>query len=144
MAKFTEDEAAELFKRVGATSKALREPRECGREGCETVFTPTGPRGKYCCDKCRELVKAEQNKAYKERDPEYHKTKTLAKAPSDYGDPFSGVANECPDCGAMYDATSTCSGDKNRRQFTRVEKGIDYDYFVCFCGDKGHTMTRYK
>ena len=65
---YTEEEAAELFKRTGAIAKALpREPRECGREGCDVVFTPTGPRGKYC-DECKAAVKAEQNKSYKERD----------------------------------------------------------------------------
>ena len=141
MPNYTEDEYRELLANQSkATKQAPREPRTCAREGCDEVFIPT-KRGKYCCDRCKGLVKAAQNAAYKERGPEYHKTKTLAKAPSDYGDPFKGEVNRCPDCNAVYDSTTTCSGDKNKRQFTTKFKGIDMDGFICFCG---HRHWRYK
>jgi hypothetical protein len=51
----------------------------------------------------------------------------------DLNDPFKGVPNSCPDCGAAYDPTATASRGSNKRQYTRAEHGIDYDYFECFC-----------
>jgi len=52
------------------------------------------------------------------------------------------TANVCPDCMARY-AIGDCDSNLNRRQFTRNEHGIDYDYFVCFC-EPPNTLTRYK
>ena len=176
MPNYTEDEYRELLANQSkATKQAPREPRTCGREGCEVVFIPTGPRSKYC-PKCTSLVKAEQNKGYKERDKtcaicgkpvgkykqrvcddeactiaykalaekDARRAKcgkpSVAECPN-LNDPFEGEPNTCPDCKAVYDSTTTCSGDKNKRQFTTKFKGIDMDGFICFCG---HRYWRYK
>ena len=61
------------------------------------------------------------------------------------GTEYAGTANKCPECGASYDATETCSGDRNRRQYTRHDRatGVDYDWFECFCKPPV-TWLRYK
>ena len=46
---------------------------------------------------------------------------------------FKGVLTRCPDCGAGW--------ENARRRFTRLEHGVDYDYFICACGRE---WTRYK
>ena len=138
MVNWSKEEVAAYQKQF--TTSVLKQKGAC-RE-CDKSL-PDG-RTKYCCDECRVKYRRRQNSkgAKAERAHEHVSggMMTLHKdaAPIDDG---PCTINRCPDCGAVYDATTTCSGDKNRRQFTRREHNGDYDYFVCFCG---HTYTRYK
>lgn len=59
------------------------------------------------------------------------------------GDQIQGDPMSCPDCGAKWDDTETCSGTKNRWQWTEMQGGVSFDKFKCLCLPP-HKYDRYK
>ena len=59
------------------------------------------------------------------------------------GTEYAGTSNVCPECGAYYDVTEHVDGNRCKRQWTRNEGGVDFDYFECFC-KPSKKLTRYK
>ena len=59
------------------------------------------------------------------------------------GTEYAGTTNVCPDCGAYYNVTEHVDGNRCKRQWTRNEGGVDFDYFECFC-KPSKKLTRYK